>query len=90
MAGAIAADGINGVGITGVMTGGVLVGHIRKSYGVGSTRPAALAYIVAGVGAHEAIAHYLLMEPGHQEQYATGITADSFDYRQIINRFISN
>lgn len=71
-------------------TGGVSAGHIRQSYGARSTRPAALAYIVAGVGAHEAIAHYLLMEPGHPEQYATGITADGFDYRKNINRFISD
>ena len=69
--------------------GGVSVNHIRASYGAASINPAALAFIIAGLGAHETIAHYLLMEAGHPEQYGTGITADGFDYRKNVNRFIS-
>jgi len=70
-------------------TGGVSVNHIRASYGAASTNPAALSFIVGGVAAHETIAHYLLMESGHPEQYGTGITADGFDYCKNVNRFIS-
>lgn len=42
------------------LTGGVSVNHIRASYGARSASTATLAFIVAGVGAHETIAHYLL------------------------------
>ncbi len=67
--------------------GGVSVNHIRASYGVASTNPSTLAFIVAGIGAHEMLAHYLLMDPGHE--HPGGITTDGFDYRKNVNRFIS-
>ncbi len=70
-------------------TGGASVSHIRASYGPASSRPVALSFIIAGVGAHEMIAHYLLMDPGHPDQYGRGITADGFDYRKDANHFIS-
>jgi len=55
--------------------GGVSVDHIRASYGAKYTRPEALVPLIAGIGAHEMIAHYLLMEPGHE--YNSGITAEA-------------
>jgi hypothetical protein len=53
------------------------VDHIRASYGAKYTRAAALSPLIAAIGAHEMIAHYLLGEPGHPEQYAAGITAEA-------------
>jgi hypothetical protein len=68
--------------------GGASVNHIQASYGAASTRPSELAFILAGISAHEMIAHYLLMESGHLEA-AEGITRDGFDYRKNSNRYIS-
>ena len=38
-----------------------------------------LADLVARIGAHEMIGHYLLMEPGHPDEYAEGVTGQAID-----------
>lgn len=71
-------------------TGGVSVNHIGASYGTKYTRGPALRSLVAGVGAHEMIAHYLLAEPGHPEEYAAGITGEAIGDPAKANLVISS
>lgn len=69
--------------------GGVSVAHISASYGRSNVSPANLAILAARIGAHEFITHYLLVNPGHDEN-AQGITMDGFDYRDGDYIYISD
>ena len=70
-------------------TGGISVNHIRASYGAKYTSPEALVPLIAGIGAHEMIAHYLLMEPEHPSQYNSGVTAAAIGDPEKTNFVIS-
>lgn len=67
--------------------GGMSRLNYEREFGISLTNPAFLAMAAARIGGHEAIAHYLLGDPGHP--YEEGITKAGIDYPEVKDLFIS-
>jgi subtilisin family serine protease len=67
--------------------GGMSRQNYESEFGISLSNPAFLAIAAARIGAHEAIAHYLLGDPGHS--YEEGITKTGVDYPEVKDLFIS-